>query len=891
MPDTSEDDIKIARHLCKTDLKFLCRDILGMKSWDVCHDWLGDFLAASKKNKKMVLLPREHLKCLPSWERVLVRGGEYLSVKDLQAGDFVRSLGCDLKGKWNKVLAKQSNGEREIFKLKLRSGREISATGNHPFFVYRGWKELKELVVGDKIAAIRSVPVGLVSGNKNLLRFLGFMIGDGCISRMMFTNKCPESRKMFIEDCYALGGEAYERIPKFRSSYVGIRKLRNIFKQFGLHKAKSADKFVPKVIFGMDNESVSEFLKALYTCDGTARTGRGAISYCSISKRLCLDIQSLLLRFGILSVLHDITIKVRNEPYNVYHLTISYRKGVDLFLEKIGFFGEKGEDAKSRLTVFSEMFYKNGRTGRALDTIPKEWRRDLSYGDGSRLRNVGIRVDTKRYSTTREKVLDTANFVKSDLLKQVAESNIYWDEIVEISPNGKCEVFDIEVENDHNFVVNDIFSHNTSILTVGKSIQHILKNPNATILFANAVQGNAETFLREVKEHLVKSKLPKLFGEFISEKWNETEIIITQRKNVDKTPTYSVAGADKAVTSQHYDIIFLDDIVNRQTISTLDQMQKTIKFYSDCLDLLKKPDGILYLIGTRWDERDIYGHVLKYWGNEFDVLNLQATTDGLLRDEDKVIFKKKFSIPVLKELRKMKGSYEFNAQYMNTITSPETRIFNPPVRYWDMFDVMTLGSAITFDPATSNKKESCDAVLLASGLNESSQLCVLGYSIFKEEQKTPMTILGKLFDYVQRFGIRNVIVETNGGQEVWVYLIEDEAKKRKTTLNVIPVHQNKSKESRILALQPYWERGDLLLKRGMIELEGQFDTFRVPVNGLVDVLDALAMRIQEEVPMSVNSARNFSEHKSRKSGWNNGIYVPPTLDEVMNEKVVELIES
>ena len=432
----------------------------------------------------------------------------------------------------------------------------------------------------------------------------------------------------------------------------------------------------------------------------------------------------------------------------------------------------------------------------------------------------------------------------------------------------------------------------TSIITIGKSIQHILQNPNESILFANVIQGNAEKFLREVKEHLTKSRLSKLFGNFVSDKWNESEIVIRQRMGVDKTPSYSVAGSDKSVTSQHYDVIFLDDIVNRQTISTIDQIDKTKKFYSDCLDLLKKPDGKLYLIGTRWDDRDIYGHVMKFWADDFDVFNLMATTDGLLDDEDKIIFKKKFSIPVLKELRKQKGSYEFACQYMNRVTSPDSRIFNPPVRYWGMGDIQVMSPSITFDPATSSKKDTCDAVVLVSGLNESSQLCVLNYSIFREKEKVPTNILNKIFDYVSRFQIKNVIVETNGGQEVWVHLLNDESKKRKVVLNVIEVHQSKSKESRILALQPYWERGDLLLKRGMVELENQIDTFRVPVNTMVDVLDALAMRIQDEVPMSISrSLFSQSGRKVSQHGWGNGIFIPPSPGEVMNEKAEELIPS
>lgn len=420
----------------------------------------------------------------------------------------------------------------------------------------------------------------------------------------------------------------------------------------------------------------------------------------------------------------------------------------------------------------------------------------------------------------------------------------------------------------------------SSIITVGTSIQYILNNTNVSILYASAIQSNAESFLLQTKSYLSnKSDLPKLFGRFESEKWNESEILINQRTVTQISKTISVAGADKAVTSQHYDVIYLDDIVNRQTVSTIDQMEKTKKFYSDCMDLLKKPDGILYVIGTRWNERDLYGWIMSNFKEEFDIFNLQATVNGKI--DGQVIFPKKFSNALLRELLKMKGSYEFNCQYMNSITSPESRIFNPPCRKWGMDDVQFMRPAITFDPATSSNKDSCDAVVMVSGINASSQLCALAYTIFKQKDKTPFNMINRIFDYIVRFQVRDIVVETNGGQEVYVHLLNDEAKKRKVAVNIIEVHQHKSKESRILALQPHWERGDLLLKPGMIELEDQFDRFRVPINGNVDILDALAMRIQEEVPMSVSQAtRRMDDESEGRFGWIGGAYIPPTMSRI-----------
>jgi replicative DNA helicase len=45
--------------------------------------------------------------------------------------------------------------------------------------------------------------------------------------------------------------------------------------------------------------------------------------------------------------------------------------------------------------------------------------------------------------------------------KSFAQSDIYWDEIVSIEPDGEAEVYDLTVDELHNFVVSDMIAHNS----------------------------------------------------------------------------------------------------------------------------------------------------------------------------------------------------------------------------------------------------------------------------------------------------------------------------------------------------------------------------------------------------------------------------------------------
>lgn len=59
---SKEQKIAALQHACKTNLRFLCKNVLGMSEWeDSLHNDLAAFLEKSG-NRKLVLMPRGHLK-------------------------------------------------------------------------------------------------------------------------------------------------------------------------------------------------------------------------------------------------------------------------------------------------------------------------------------------------------------------------------------------------------------------------------------------------------------------------------------------------------------------------------------------------------------------------------------------------------------------------------------------------------------------------------------------------------------------------------------------------------------------------------------------------------------------------------------------------------------
>jgi replicative DNA helicase len=60
-----------------------------------------------------------------------------------------------------------------------------------------------------------------------------------------------------------------------------------------------------------------------------------------------------------------------------------------------------------------------------------------------------------------ERALAVAAAVGSQTLERLATSDVYWDEVLEIEPDGFEEVYDLTVDGLHSFVANDVVVHNS----------------------------------------------------------------------------------------------------------------------------------------------------------------------------------------------------------------------------------------------------------------------------------------------------------------------------------------------------------------------------------------------------------------------------------------------
>lgn len=158
----------------------------------------------------------------------------------------------------------------------------------------------------------------------------------------------------------------------------------------------------------------------------------------------------------------------------------------------------------------------------------------------------------------------------------------------------------------------------STISTIAYPMWILEHNPNARILIDSELYANSVTFLRAIKGHYESnSKFREIFGEYKRSDfplWNESDLTIPRRfKPGIKEPSIvcSGIGAGSGKTSQHYDYVIADDLSSYINTKNPDVAKKTLENYRLYTSLLD-PEGTLVIIGTRYSEIDIIGHIIEH---------------------------------------------------------------------------------------------------------------------------------------------------------------------------------------------------------------------------------------------------------------------------------------
>lgn len=412
----------------------------------------------------------------------------------------------------------------------------------------------------------------------------------------------------------------------------------------------------------------------------------------------------------------------------------------------------------------------------------------------------------------------------------------------------------------------------TTMGTIGLAIQEILNDPNTTILISNYTWSNARKFLDAIKKQFqFNEKLRGLYGDYVGDKWNEDEIIVSKRTKFIPTPTIETAGLEKTLTSNHYKLIILDDLVSRENINTYEAASKVIRYYQDSLDLLDKVSGRLIIHGTRWSFYELYGWILKSHSKSFDVYIRRAVEDG------KVIFPERFSKGKLKELMYEKGMNDFSCQYFNHVYDVKNSLIGvTDVNYYTDEDLGTYRSkyplyiTMVADGAVSEDRASCKTAITVVGTTINDEWILLDV---RAGHWGPQEAVEEMVAAILKWRPVDFGMQETSFEKLYRINLEKTMSERSIYApNMVMLSKDPrvSKDMQIMSLKPRIERKGLFWKptQEQFEIAGR----QYPKTTDIDILDSLSRHTElSQVPI------HHSKAGRRETRFNNDALGEPAM--------------
>ncbi|HSU13624.1 replicative DNA helicase [Longimicrobium sp.] len=396
------------------------------------HD-LDELTAGFQSSDLVIVAARPSMgKCLAFDSEIVLDDGSIATIEELYRRRSARLL--TLNDGWKLEMTEPSafvdDGEKPVFRVTTRLGRQIETTLTHPFLTIDGWKRLEEIRAGQHVAVPRRIGVfGSREMRECEVKLLAYLIGDGGLTRAA-PRLARASAAVRADFAKAVDDLADAPVPagvgaiyaesagvlltmetgrgktcSFAALASSVRnrngdsacwdQLANLV----LHEVEQDEAHVPAPVFELNRESIALLLNRLFSLHayGVASPDGPAVVFRSPSERLSRQVQHLLLRFGILSA---------RARWDDWQVMISNPHSLRLFASEVGVFGHQQD-----LAEFAAAADARPVAARSSDT---------------------------------------------------PASDVYWDEVVAIEPVGVKQVYDLTVPGTHNFVANDVCVHNTA---------------------------------------------------------------------------------------------------------------------------------------------------------------------------------------------------------------------------------------------------------------------------------------------------------------------------------------------------------------------------------------------------------------------------------------------
>ena len=392
------------------------------------------------------------------------------------------------------VVRRMDQGEQEVIGLHLRDGAALWATPDHKVLTDRGWRQAGELTVGDRVARPRQA-LGFGDAEpvpSDHARLLGYLLGDGYVdgkTPIAFINQAEPIQQDATGIAESLGCVARrDGIETSFSQRPGEQNgVLRLARWAGIWGHLAPTKRIPAPFFAEDVSAdvVGNLLFGVFESDGWVgreQTGGLRCGFTTTSEQLAHQLHWLLLRWGIGSSVRVYNPKSRRPTIigsrrvvgklPCWEVRVSGMDNLARFAEALPTWGPRGQVLTSELSRVDRRKHRGSQMVylAANQTRPVlEHLRGLGVTPQLAAQLVGERAGDPRgglpqvlgvQRLRRDRIERLAEALDSEFLRGVLDEDIYYARIAAVSPPERRRTFDLEIDELHTFIANDVVVHN-----------------------------------------------------------------------------------------------------------------------------------------------------------------------------------------------------------------------------------------------------------------------------------------------------------------------------------------------------------------------------------------------------------------------------------------------
>ena len=423
-------------------------------------------------------------------------------IEDLvERGAGAQVVAADKAGKLHarSIIQRFDQGEAEVIGLGTQDGTVLWVTPDHKVMTDRGWQEAGELIVGDRLARPRRFgtfgsahPV-----TPDQARMLGYLIGDGYVggkTPIAFINVSDELQEDAAAIAAGHGCKATRRgrqgIEVAFSHVAGAHNgLLDLCRWANIHGHLAPTKKIPSAFFDSDvsREVVANLLFGYFETDGWVsreQTGGVRLGFATTSEQLAHQVHWLLLRFGIGSSVRSYDPSSRRPSIvggrrvqgklPAWEVRVSGADNVEQFSKVIPGWGPRGRKLAALVASTPRTRRRGSQRGYLSGAVTASVLAHLDMigltatqaarliGDGAGDPRGGMRQVLGHSRIRRDRLQLLADALESDFLAEVLDEDVWYDKVTVVHPPEWRRIYDIEVDEHHTFVANDIVISNCS---------------------------------------------------------------------------------------------------------------------------------------------------------------------------------------------------------------------------------------------------------------------------------------------------------------------------------------------------------------------------------------------------------------------------------------------